>query len=450
MLPPFLADGAPLATHSFGWFLEFLSVDAPPLAAALLSSVVCGLLGNWLVLRRMSLMGDAISHSVLPGIVAAFLITGSRAPLPMFVGALIAGGLTTALSAAVRRYARVDSGAAMGVVFASLFALGVLLIEQASARQVDLDPDCVLYGSLETLFWFPPTDDGAFFSLATLARLPTPILTLSSVTLLASVVTFLLRKELALTSFDPELAAALGFRPRGMHALLMLLVTLATVASFEAVGSILVVATLTCPAASARLWTDRLRTQILLSVVIAAGIALLGYLAAATAPTWLRTSDALNIAGTISVMGGIALALSAIASPRHGVIAAAWRRRALALRIAREDVLGLLYRLGESGQTEIDEARLASAKDLGRDGVRTALARGEIVREGTLIRLTGAGVAEAKAIIRRHRLWEGFLADELRLPPDHVHATAEQLEHYDDLAPDADGRSSDPHGKPIP
>lgn len=433
--------------HSGAW--EFLAVDVPPLLAALLSSLVCGLLGNWLVLRRMSLMGDAISHSVLPGIVGAFLITGSRAPLPMFIGALVAGGLTTLLSAAVRRYARVDSGAAMGVVFASLFALGVLLIEQAAARQVDLDPDCVLYGSLESLFWFPPADAGELLTLASLLRLPTPILTLFATTAIAAIITWLLRKELALTSFDPELGAALGFRPRIVHAILMMLVAAATVASFEAVGSILVVAMLTCPAACARLWTDRLRSQIALSVVFALGLALSGYFVAATAPTWLGTSDALSIAGTISVMGGVALTLSALASPRHGVVAIALRRRSLAHRIAREDVLGLLYRLRETGQ--VDVPHLANlGLHSGELGLRLAIASGDVIRQGESVRLTDAGLAVAQAIIRRHRRWEGFLADELKLPADHVHPTAERLEHFAEAEPPDGNRTRDPHGRPIP
>lgn len=430
---------------------DMLAVDAPPLLAAILSSVLCGLLGNWLVLRRLSLLGDAISHSVLPGIVAAFLLTGSRSPLPMFLGALVAGGLTTALSAAVRRFARVDGGAAMGVVFASLFALGVLLIEQAAARQVDLDPDCVLYGSLETLFWFPPADRWELLHPSTLARLPTPILTLAAVTAFAVAVTTLLRKELALTSFDPELAAALGFRPGLVHAILMLLVALATVASFEAVGSILVVAMLTCPAASARLWTDRLRVQITLSVLFALIMSIGGYIAAATAPRWLGTSDALNIAGTISVMGGLALVASAIASPSHGVVAAAWRRRALALQVAREDLLGLLYRLSETGEASVGEARLGEWGGSSREGLRAAIANGEATREGDLVRLTEAGREAARAIVRRHRLWEGYLADELQLPIDHVHATAERLEHYAEaVPPERAGVTRDPHGKPIP
>jgi manganese/zinc/iron transport system permease protein len=429
---------------------ELLAVDLPPLLAALLSSIVCGLLGNWLVLRRMSLMGDAISHSVLPGIVAAFLITGSRAPLPMFVGALVAGGLTTLLSAAVRRYARVDSGAAMGVVFASLFALGILLIEQAAARQVDLDPDCVLYGSLETLFWFPPASVLELFSWSSIARLPTPILTLSGTTALAAIVTWLLRKELALTSFDPELGAALGFRPRVVHAILMMLVAAATVASFEAVGSILVVAMLTCPAACARLWTDRLRTQISLSLGISVLLAISGYAIAATAPTWLGTSDALNIAGTISVMGGVALVISVLASPQHGVLANAVRRRSLAQRIAREDVLGLLYRFRETGLTTVAVATVEHTSSEFEKGLRLALASGEVEREGEGIRLTESGLLMAQALIRRHRKWEGFLAEELGLAADHVHSTAEQLEHFAEAEPPATARVSDPHGKPIP
>lgn len=432
---------------------EFLAVDLPPLAAALLSALLCGLLGNWLVLRRMSLMGDAISHSVLPGIVAAFLLTGSRAPLPMFLGALAAGALTTLLSSAVRRYARVDGGAAMGVVFSSLFALGVLLIEQAAARQVDLDPDCVLYGSLETLFWFPP-DGSRLLSLEALARLPVPVLTLGGTTLVAFIVVRLLRKELALTSFDPELAASIGFRPNLVHAILMVLVAAATVASFEAVGSILVVAMLTCPAACARLWTDRLPTQIRLSLLFATAMALGGYVVAATAPTWLGTSDALNIAGTISVMGGVGLILSTLVSPRHGVIAAAIRRRGLAHRIAREDLLGILYRLRESGAIMVRANELIGHAGTDRGqielGMRLAINAGEVRRDGDVLSLSESGLLEGQALVRRHRRWEGFLADELHLPSDHVHPTAERLEHFAEAEPPPTSRDRDPHGKPIP
>ena len=135
-------------------FIQFdIGLDLFPLLAGTLASVGCGLLGNFLVLRRLSLMGDAISHSVLPGLVIAFLIASSRSPLVMFLGAAIAGVATVVLVELVKKLGRVEPGAAMGVVFSILFAAGVLLIEQAAADLVDLDAECVLHGQLELLWW---------------------------------------------------------------------------------------------------------------------------------------------------------------------------------------------------------------------------------------------------------------------------------------------------------
>ncbi|MBL9150190.1 MAG: metal ABC transporter permease [Phycisphaerae bacterium] len=428
-------------------FLHFASVDGAALLAATLSALVCGMLGNWLVLRRTSLMGDAISHSVLPGIVGAFLVTGTRAPVPMFVGAIIAALLTVAVTQAVRRLARVDMGAAMGVTFASFFAFGVLLIEQASARQVDLDPDCVLYGSLETLFWFPPANPRDWLSLSTLALLPTPVKTLLVVTVVSAIVLRLLRKELALASFDAPLAAALGFRPALLGAILMTLTAAATIASFEAVGSILVVAMLVCPAAAARLWTDRLRTQTRLSAAFAVLSAILGYLLAATAPRWLGTTHALGAAGTMATTAGAILTISIVAGPTHGLVARVLRRRELALRVAREDALGALFRMLESGTDRASEQLLVAA--VGPRGIAEARRRGEIETANGLVRLTPTGVAEAQAIIRSHRLWETYLVEEAGLAADHVHESAERLEHVREVAPEVP-RALDPQGKPIP
>src|SRR4051812_22117411 len=136
---------------------EFLQIDLPALTAAVLACISCALVGNFLVLRRQSLLGDAISHAILPGIVAGFLVTGSRAGLPVILGALAAAVVAGVLIEAVRRLGRLDSGAAMGVVFTVMFAGGVVLIEQGAARAVDLDADCVLYGQLEAILWLAPT-----------------------------------------------------------------------------------------------------------------------------------------------------------------------------------------------------------------------------------------------------------------------------------------------------
>ena len=127
-----------------GYQIEFWIV-----ALGILSNVSCALLGCYLVLRRMSLLGDAISHAVLPGLVLAFLFTGSRASLPMFAGAMAVGMLTAFLSQSVHRIAKVSEDTGMGVVFTSLFALGVILIQIPGVNQVDLDPSCVLMGQIE-------------------------------------------------------------------------------------------------------------------------------------------------------------------------------------------------------------------------------------------------------------------------------------------------------------
>lgn len=429
------------------WGSRFLSIDAPALTAALLASILCAMVGNWLVLRRESLMGDAISHAVLPGIVVAFLVSGTRAPLPMLLGAAVAGLLTALASVLVRRLARIDSGAAMGVVFTAFFAAGILLMERASARQVDLDPECVLYGSLESLFWFPP-QGSAFWSLETLRLVPTPIWTLLGTAVVAAVVLRLLRKELAIASFDPGLAAALGLRPGLVHAILMTLTAAAAVASFEAVGSILVVALFVAPPAAARLWTDRLLEQGRLSVLFAIGAALVGYALAALAPRWLGTTSALNAAGSIALVAGAWLGLSVLVSPRHGALAAWRRRRHIARRVAREDLLASLHRLGEALESNAAPAGPSPVDGLGRSALREAIARGEVVDAPDGVRLTELGRETARGVVRRHRLWESYLVDEAGLAPDHVHEPAERLEHVRGIAPAP--RRLDPHGKEIP
>ncbi|MCB0339650.1 MAG: metal ABC transporter permease, partial [Bdellovibrionales bacterium] len=187
---------------------QFIALDLPPLLTGLSSGLACALLGNFLLLRRMSLMGDALSHSVLPGIVFAFLISGTRASLPIFIGAAAAALLCAVTIEAVRRLGRVEGGAAMGVVFSLYFAGGILLMEQAAARNIDLDADCLLHGQLETIFWYPPDTLSQFFTWTTLTALPQELVT--SVAVLLFVILFLsvFRKELKLVTFDQSLAAS--------------------------------------------------------------------------------------------------------------------------------------------------------------------------------------------------------------------------------------------------
>ncbi|MBL4699967.1 MAG: metal ABC transporter permease, partial [Phycisphaeraceae bacterium] len=230
---------------SFENFMYAYGFDFWIIVAALLSALSCALLGNFLVLRRMSMMGDAISHAVLPGLAAAFLITGSRDSFTMFIGAAIVGVLTAVLTEWIHSLGKVEHSASMGVVFTSLFALGLVLIVQA-ADHVDLDAQCVLYGAIELIPSFDPFE------------IPQAVITLSLV--FGIVLTFVLvfYKELKITAFDPQLATTLGINATFMHYLLMSLIAMTTVACFESVGSILVIAMLIVPAASAFLLTERL------------------------------------------------------------------------------------------------------------------------------------------------------------------------------------------------
>jgi len=439
------------------WLYTFVSIDLPAMLAGTLAAVASALLGNFLVLRRQSLMGDAISHAVLPGLVGAFLLTGSRATLPMLIGAMAAGVATVLIIETVKRIGRVESGAAMGVVFSILFALGVLLLEQAAARQVDLDAQCVLYGQLEIVFWLPPREWEAFLTLDTLSQLPRQVTILVGATLLSAAFVGLFFKELRICSFDPGLATTLGFPAGILNVALMVVVAIVAVASFEAVGSILVIAMLICPAATARLLTDRLAPQVWTSV----GVALLtgagGYLLAAFGPNLLGFDIALNAAGSMATLSGILLALAIVFAPLHGVVPRELRRLRLGVTIAREDLLGLLYRLEEDAKEAPDPTKALGILGGGataRLALRRARRAGEVRTSDGRLALTHAGREAARSLVRSHRLWESYLVSELGYRPDHVHETAERLEHLKGaegrLAPPSGDAETDPHERPIP
>ena len=413
------------------------------MAVAVCCSVACATIGSFLVLRRMSLLGDAISHSILPGLAMAFIVTGTREPWAMLAGAMAVGVLTAGLATGVRRLGRLPEDAALGVVFSSLFALGVILITFVADR-VDLDPMCVLYGLLETV----SLDTVEWFGVELPRALPWQMgLMLGNIALIV-----LLFKELRITTFDPGLATTLGISAGVVQFILMSAVAATTVISFEAVGSILVVAMLVAPGATAQMLTDRLGGMVILSGVFGATAAALGCLGA----IYWNTSTA----GMISVVAGGQFAAAAIFGPRYGVLARAVRHQLLSLRIAREDALGLLYRVqeAEGGTAALPASQVA--RSLGsRARSRLALAqlrRGGLVETaGGELRLTDCGEREAARVIRAHRLWESFLSQNLPLPLDHLHDPSERLEHF--ISPEMQGRiaaevggEADPHGKTIP
>jgi manganese/zinc/iron transport system permease protein len=303
---------------------EFLQLDLAAMLAATLACLVCGLIGNLLLLTRQSLLGDAISHAVLPGIVLGFWVSGTRAAPPLVAGAMVAAVVAALLIALVRRLTRLEAGAAMGVVFSGFFALGIVLIEVSGAHAVDLDVDCVLYGQLEALIWPAATGLGSLVDPAALAAFPAETTTLAVVLALTLALLALFWKELRLACFDPDFAQAIGFAPRRMSLLVLVLVSVACVAAFWAVGSILVIAALVAPAAIARLLTDDYAMQFSLSAGAAVAMGAGGYWVAALAPAAFGLGHGLSAAGMIALLAGVLLALAWAFGPFG-------RRRRLAL-----------------------------------------------------------------------------------------------------------------------
>lgn len=274
-----------------------------------LCAMACALPGAFLLLRRMSMMGDAISHAVLPGLAVAFLVSGSRASWWMFFGAAVAGVLTALFTQWITRFGKVERGAAMGIVFTTLFAIGLVLIRRA-ADHVDLDPGCVLYGALE----YTTLDLVTLFETETsILQVPRAALVLGATLAFNALVLVLFYKEFTLASFDPDLAETLGFHPRLFHYLLMTMVAVTTVASFEAVGSIIVIAMLIVPPATAFLLTRRLPLLIALSLGVAILSAVLGQ--AATHLTPLLSLPDTNSSGVMATMAGLFFLISWALAP---------------------------------------------------------------------------------------------------------------------------------------
>ena len=298
-------------------FNEFLQLSLTPLLIGLMACIACALPGNFLVLRRQSLIGDAISHVVLLGIVGAFVLTGTLDTLPMLLGAMVSAVIAVALIELIRLLGKVEPGAAMGVVFTALFAAGVLLLEQSNSSSVHLDVEHVLYGNLESLIWLDADSWGSLLDPEALAWIPPQLPRLAWVLLIVVLFMLVLWRRLVLSTFDADFAASVGAKPTWTNLALLVVVALVAVAAFEAVGAIIVVAMLICPPATARLMTDSLKRQVAWSVVFASVSAIGGFILAAWGPLWLGFEDSVSAAGMIALLSGLMLLLAALFGPKR-------------------------------------------------------------------------------------------------------------------------------------
>lgn len=296
---------------------EFVQLSLTPILIGVLAAIACALPGNFLILRRQALIGDAISHVVLPGIVVAFLVTGSLASLPMLLGAAGAALVAVLLIETIRRLGRIEPGAAMGVVFTAMFAGGVLLLEQSDTSGVHLDVEHALMGNLESLIWFDATGWGSLLDPAALAGLPPELPRIALVAAAMTLLMLVFWRPLKLSTFDEGFAATLGLPVRLIGLALVAASAVAAVAAFDAVGSIIVIAMFICPPATARLMTERLERQVAWSAVFAALSAVLGYVLAGYGPQWFGAANAVSAAGMIATVSGVILAIACLVAPHR-------------------------------------------------------------------------------------------------------------------------------------
>jgi manganese/zinc/iron transport system permease protein len=294
---------------------EFVPLSLPPILIGMFAAIACALPGNFLLLRRQALIGDAISHVVLPGIVVAFLVTGAVSTWPMMLGAGGAAIVAVLLIEAIRRLGRIEAGAAMGVIFTAMFAGGVLLLEQSDTSSVHLDVEHALYGNLESLIWLDATGWGSLLDPAALAYLPVELVRMAITLVLSAGFVLLFWRPLKLATFDEGFARTLGLPVTALGLGIVVMAAIAAVAAFDAVGSIIVIAMFICPPGAARMMTDRLERQIGWSVLFAAISAILGYVLAGYGPLWLGARDAVSAAGMIATVSGLILAAAALFGP---------------------------------------------------------------------------------------------------------------------------------------
>ncbi len=296
---------------------EFVPLSLVPMLIGIFVAVACALPGNFLVLRRQALIGDAISHVVLPGIVVAFLLTGVVSTWPMLLGAAGAALVSVLAIEGVRRLGKIESGAAMGVVFTAMFAGGVLLLEQSDTSNVHLDVEHALYGNLESLIWLDATGWGSLFDPEALATLPVELPRMAVTLLFVALFTATFWRPLKISTFDEGFARTIGMKTGPLGLGLVIVAAIAAVAAFDAVGSIIVIAMFICPPAAARMMTNRLEYQIAWSVLFATLAAVLGYVLAGYGPLWIGMRDSVSAAGMIATVSGVILGLAALMGPHR-------------------------------------------------------------------------------------------------------------------------------------
>ena len=399
-----------------------------------LVAIVCGVIGSFVILRRMAFLGDALAHAMLAGVTGGYLfmqiVFGQDAHAPaMLVGSLIAGILTVALIGFVSKSSRIKEDTSIGIIYTGVFAVGGILHSLFSHR-IHLDLYHFVTGMVLGI------EDGDLWMMAFIA-----------VFVLTIVILFY--RHLQITTFDPVMAASIGIPVVVMDYVLTACTSLVVVGAVSIVGVILVVGLLVTPAATAYLLSDRLGRMMVMAALFGVSSVVVGLYVS----TWIG-----NIAaGPAIVLAGTAQFLTVLTvAPRYGLIADWWRRRTAVPQRLIEDILGCFrYQDGETIPLAELQRVVKGPGDQIRRGLQTLERQGLLSLSSVGVALTADGQREALRIVRAHRLWESYL-EHVGLPLDELHARADELEHVHDettvdYLDDKLGHPlTDPHGQAIP
>ena len=425
--------------------LDFFTFREPAVRFALLGSMLlgisCGLLGSFIVVRKMALVGDALSHAVLPGVALGFLWNMSKDPVAIFIGATVAGLAGTAVVTLIKQTTRLKEDTALGLVLASFFAVGICLLTMIqrlpTGNKTGIDK--FLFGQAAAM----GADDVRLIAIVT-------VLSIATIALFY--------KEFLLTSFDAGFAKVVGFPAQAIHYGLMLLLAFSVVIALQAVGVVLVSAMLITPAAAAYLLTDRMSRMLWLA-------AFFGTTAGAAGAFFSYLGPNLPT-GPFMVLGATSVFVVAfLFGPRHGVVMRWWRQRSRSHRVQRENTLKSMYHVLEARDFKGDDVSLRELSERRRETIEEARQQVAELRrhgfvtlheEGNMTFFTPSGWQLACAIVRNHRLWELYLTNAAQIAADHVHEDAEKIEHVlgEEVVRDLERRleyaTTDPHGRRIP
>lgn len=402
---------------------------ATALTAAVLLGTVCGLLGTFVVVRRMALTGDMLSHAVLPGIVIGLALDPTRNPLIVLLCAVAAGVAGSWTMAAILRHTRLKADAALALVLSVFFALGIALISRLQPPGVH----AFLYGQIAAI---DRADLWLLFTVcaATLVLIP------------------LMFRVLSVVSFDTSYSRLIGLRVKSIEVMFYLLLSVVIVVAMQAVGVVLVTAMLVTPAAAARFCTNTLHKMAAISCVLGALGGVLG--------VWVSASYENMPTGPLMALAVTGLFVIALCfGKRRGLLPTYARKRREAIRILGEDVLKKLWHSEELAgkQTSLTEAEFKqSLPGSIHSAFRKLRNASHIGVADFKVSLTPSGRKRAAELVRAHRLWERYLTERGGFKPDHVHDPAERAEHWLDeegrrkLDENLGHPTVDPHGSPIP